>query len=308
MDLSIIIVSWNTRELLAQCLESIYTYPPLGEFEVWVVDNASSHGSAAMVRERFPQVHLIENCENVGFARANNQAIRASTGRYVLLLNSDTIAQPNALARMVAFMGAHPEAGIVGAYILNPDGSPQYCFGKFPTLISESAFAWGLNTHSPFSARFAPRLGFRDDFVATDWVVGAALMVRREVLERVGLLDESYFMYSEEIDLAYRVKQAGWQIFVLGAARVVHVGQQSSKQMPGRMKAQLYHSKVLYFQKHHGQAAASLLRWVFGTNILIKCWVYRLTDRTLAALWSETWGYFVGKKNAPPSGQRSANG
>lgn len=326
MDLSISIISLNTRDLLAQCLESVISSLttdhrtlatddraaspwgwrsrsiPVGlTTEIFVVDNASADGSAAMVRERFPQVHLIENCENVGFARANNQAIRASGGRNILLLNSDTLAQPDALARMVTFMDAHPEAGIIGAYILNTDGSPQYCFGKFPTLVSEIAFAWGLDAHFPFSLHFAPPLGFKDDFVVTDWVVGAALMVRREVFEQVGLLDESYFMYSEEIDLAYRVKQAGWRSFVLRAAHVVHLGQQSSKQMPGRMKAQLFRSKVLYFQKHHGRVTATLLRWIFDTTILIKCTVYRLTDRARAELWSDTWDHFVGK-NWLPSG------
>jgi len=307
MDLSIIIVSWNTRDLLAQCLESVFKEvsdtstlatahcPPTTE--VFVVDNASADGSAQMVRERFPQVHLIENHENVGFARANNQAIRISTGRYVLLLNSDTLVLPNALAQMVAFMDAHPEAGIVGANVLNVDGTPQFCYGKFPSLIPETFLALGLNTHFPFSLWFHPQVGVDQAFIETDWVAGAALLVRRATLDQVGLLDESYFMYSEEIDLARRVQCAGWHTCVVRDAPIVHLGQQSSKQMPAVMKAQLFRSKVLYFNKHHGRMVGALLRFIFGATVIVKCWTYRALQRTsLAELWSETWRYFESER------------
>src|SRR5947209_7037336 len=129
MDLSIVVVSWNTRDLLAQCLASIFANPPRASFDVWVVDNASQDGSAQFIDEQFPQVHLIRNLQNLGFARANNQGIRASSGRAVLLLNSDTIVQPQALDQMLAFIEAHPEAGVVGAGLVNADGTPQWCYG-----------------------------------------------------------------------------------------------------------------------------------------------------------------------------------
>ena len=310
-DLSVIIVSWNTRDLLAQCLESVVRQqsPDLRQqsnsaghlsvvctlsSDVWVVDNASSDGSAAMVRERFPQVRLIENRENVGFARANNQGIRASTGRYVLLLNSDTIVEPDALTRMVEFMDAHPDAGIVGAYIRNPDRSPQYCFGRFPTITSETVFAFGLDLHRPFSARFAPQVGFEEDFIETDWVLGAGLMVRRQALDRVGLFDEDYFMYSEEVDLAYRVKKAGWKVFVLRDARIVHYGGQSAQQMAARMKAELFKSKVKFFRKHYGGVNAALLQGVLLASVLVKQLAYLIMGRgAKSALWAATRRYLA---------------
>lgn len=293
MDLSIIVVSWNTRQLLAQCLTSIYANAPDCEFETWVVDNASSDDTAAMVRSQFPQVNLLENRENLGFARANNQAIHESTGRYVLLLNSDTIVRPGALQTMHAFMLEHPEAGIVGAFILNADGTPQVCSGKFPTLISEAASSWGLDSRFPFGRRSAHSLNSSAGWFETDWVLGAALMVRREVIDRIGGLDEQYFMYSEEVDLAYRAKKHGWRTYVLTTAQIIHLGQQSSRQVPAAMKAQLFRSKVLYFQKHHGRFAASLLQLVFASSMLAKCWVYRGQRKSgLSQMWSSTWKYF----------------
>lgn len=293
MDLSIIIVSWNTHDLLAQCIESIYAYPPDCEFEVWVVDNASTDGSATMVRERFPQVRLIENRENVGFARANNQAIRESAGKYILLLNSDTIVQLGALQNMVAFMEGHSEAGIVGAYLLNLDGTPQPCFGNFPTILSETVFAWGLDSRLPFSLwsrSWSPFEKYRE----TDWVQGAALMIRRDVVSQAGGMDESYFMYSEEIDLAYRAKQTGWRIYVLRTAPVIHLGQQSTAQIPVRMKVELFRSKGRYFKKHRGAASAWLLRFVFASSILARRVFYGLTgNQSQRELWTQAWQQFV---------------
>ncbi len=341
--LSVIIVSWNTRDLLAQCLESVFrsqysefsgqlqlnTEHCLLNTEVFVVDNASSDGSAAMVRERFPQVRLIENRENVGFARANNQAIRESAGQYVLLLNSDTIVQPGALQNMVAFMQAHAEAGIVGAYLLNRDGTPQSCFGNFPTVLSETVFAWGLDSHLPFSRWVHPQVFLEDspengllreplarsatgeppvqhfhrnagerkfmkNYQETDWVQGAALMIRRDVLRQVGGMDESYFMYSEEIDLAYRVKQAGWRNYVLKTAPVIHLGQQSAIQMPARMKVELFRSKKKYFKKYRGAFSALFLECVFASSILAKRVFYGLTgNRSQSELWTQAWRHYV---------------
>ena len=294
MDLSIIIISWNTRGLLKQCLDSVLVNPPLGEYEIFVVDNASSDGSVAMVRECFPEVHLIENRENVGFARANNQAIRASSGEYILLLNSDTIIQPGALQNMLAFMTMHSQPGIVGGYILNPDRTPQVCSGHFPTLVSEAVSSWGLDSRLPFSVWFTPHSDSSAEWVETDWVLGAALMTRREVLDQVGGLDEEYFMYSEEIDLAYRVKNKGWRNYVLQTAPIIHLGHQSTDQAPARMKAELFRSKIRYFQKHKGAISALLLGFIFASSILAKRWFYWLTgSRAQSELWAKTWCQFA---------------
>lgn len=306
-NLDIAIVSWNTRDVLANCLQSVYTTARGVSCQVIVVDNASSDGSPQMVRERFPQARLIENRENVGFARANNQAIAASDSEFVLLLNSDTLVQPNALKLLVAFMCYESSAGVVGAYVLNPDSTLQASFGKFPTLASESIKAWGLEARQPFVRWFGPAQPFSAESVETDWVIGAAMMLRREAVNQVGLLDENYFMYSEEIDLAYRIKKAGWQNFVVRDARIIHLGGQSTRRMPASMKAELFRSKTRYFEKHHGRMAAAWVRTMFATSTLAKQWGYRLKGNyAQSQLWSETWDYISGKKAR--SEMRRANG
>lgn len=296
MDLSIIIVNWNTCNLVVQCLDSIARHPPAREFETFVVDNASADASAAAIRTRFPSVRLIENTENLGFARANNQAIAQCTGRYVLLLNSDTIVQPNALSRMVSFMEAHPDAGIVGANLLNGDGSPQPCFGRFPTLVSESAFACGLDAHVPFLASYDSVVHSHCEFFQTGWVLGASMLVRRAALDCVGSLDDGYFMYSEEIDLAYRIARAGWKSYVLSSARIVHLGAQSTLQMPALNKAHLLRSKQRYFEKFYGKAASGLIGFVFAASIIAKRCAYSLSgDKQRGVLWADTWKYFTSR-------------
>ena len=316
MDLSIIIVSWNTRDLLAQCLDSVVSSQIpvdrqdsnlttddraaslrdcLLSTEIFVVDNASSDGSAAMVRQRFPQVRLIENRENVGFARANNQAISRCLGRYVLLLNSDTIVHQESLARMVRFMDSTPNAGIVGALLLRPTGTPQRCFGRFPTILSEAVFAFGLNTYWPFSAWLELGHNLATESRVTDWVLGAAMMVRHKVLEQVGLLDEDYYIFSEEIDLAYRVKRAGWDNHVLATAHITHLGGQSAKQVLGSMIAELFKSKVKYFRKHHGRMSAFFLDLIFIVSMLSRRILYIIKpDATKSSLWSSVWRDYIG--------------
>jgi GT2 family glycosyltransferase len=305
MDLSIIIANWNTRDLLQQCLTSLYANLPGVKFEILVVDNASGDGSPAMVRECFPQVRLFENSRNLGFVQANNEAIPQSCGRYVLLLNSDTIVQPKALTHMIEFMDGHPEAGIVGGYILNADGTlQQHSYGKFPTLFSETFFAWGLDSRAPFSRWFAPRLEFSGEYVQTGWVIGAALLIRRDALNQVGLLDAKFLMYSEEVDWCYRVQQAGWKNYVLRAARIVHLGGQSSRQVAALTKAELFHSKVKYFRKHHSRWGALILSWIFGASILGRRWLYRQQGDVLSAnLWAEVWKYFVARESKITRGE-----
>ena len=272
--LSVIIVNWNTRDLLARCLDSVISdHSPITSreplvtdhcsliTETIVVDNASTDGSARMVRERFPQVHLIENRENVGFARANNQAIRQSGGRYVLLLNPDTEVRPGALETLVRFMDAHPEAGAAGARLLNPDGTLQESCHPFPTLGREF---WRL-FHLDALWRFARYDMARWDLETpreVDSVQGACVILRREALDQVGLLDEDYFMYTEEVDLCHRLRQGGWRIYWVPQAVVVHYGGQSTRQMPAEMFLRLYESKLLYFRKRRGPTAARLYKLI----------------------------------------------
>ncbi|MBN1920174.1 MAG: glycosyltransferase family 2 protein, partial [Anaerolineae bacterium] len=251
MNSSIIVVSWNTREMLADCLESIGKYPPEGVFEVWVVDNASTDNSAAMVRERFPWVRLIENGENVGFARANNQALRQASGRYAVLLNSDTQVLPGALQTLVDFLDAHPRAGACGPLLLNADGSLQP--SCHPVLTAGREF-WRLCFLEPLLPRatYPQHRWSQEEAHPVEVIKGACLVLRQEALAQVGLLDEQYFMYTEEMDLCYRLLQAGWENYWVPQARVIHYGEASSKQAAEGMFVALYRSKVQFQRKAFG--------------------------------------------------------
>jgi hypothetical protein len=259
MNLSIIIVNWNTRALLAQCLESIVNVQTFKRLNVqtFVIDNASTDGSAAMVRERFPWVHLIENEENVGFARANNQALARAQRRYVLLLNSDTEVAPGALESMVAFMDAHPEAGACGPRLLNGDGSLQP--SCHPVLTPGREF-WRLMfldriwPHATYDQESWDRRTPRE----VEVIKGACLMLRAEALAQVGVLDERYFIYTEEMDLCHRLRQAGWSLWWVPAAEVVHHGEASTRQKAHAMYVQLYRSKAQFHRKFGGERRA---RW-----------------------------------------------
>jgi GT2 family glycosyltransferase len=223
------------------------------------VDNGSTDGSAAMVRKRFPWVRLIENRENLGFAAANNQAIRESEGRTVLLLNSDTELRSGALETLLAFMEDHPWAGGCGARLLNADGSLQP--SCHPMLTPWREF-WRLV--------FLDRLYRVATYDMSNWdstrprevevIKGACLLLRREALDQVGLLDESYFMYTEEMDLCYRLLQAGWKLYWVPQAQVVHHGEASTGQLADEMYVQLYRSKVQFYRKTGGEGLASLFK------------------------------------------------
>jgi len=249
INLSVVIVSWNTRELLARCLDSVC--PVTQDREVLVVDNCSADGSAEMVRFRFPGVQLVTNGENLGFARASNQGIRQSRGQYILLLNSDTEVYPGALDVMVRFMDEHPQAGGCGPMLLNPDGSLQP--SCHPMLTPEREL-WRL--------LFLDRLFRRATYAQERWnpalphpvdvIKGACFLLRRSALDQVGLLDETYFMYTEEMDLCYRLLQAGWQLWWVPQAAVLHRGEASSSQMAEAMYVQLYRSKVQFHRKFGG--------------------------------------------------------
>lgn len=272
MDLSIIVVNWNTRGLLAECLQSVYDTVEGLAFEVLVVDNASTDGSAAMVRERFPHVRLIENGDNVGFSRANNQAIRESAGRYVLLLNSDARLVGDAARQMLGLMDRRDDAGIGGAHLVSPGGHRQLAYGPLPTLASEVFSLFGLDKRGPATIR---RGNPGRPFVETGWVTGACLMARRRTLDEVGLLDETYFMFSEEIDLCHRVGAAGWKTIHLPTALAIHVGGASTGPTPERM-LRIYRGKLQYFAKHHSALARRALLGAIWLSAVTKALAYTL--------------------------------
>lgn len=271
MDLSIIIVSWNVYEELAACLHSIRaasddTYTQ----ESIIIDNASTDGTPARIRRDFPWARLIEPGGNIGFARGNNLGIDAASGRYLLFLNPDTEVVGDALFRLTAYLDQNPGVGVVGPRLLNPDGSVQSSRRRFPTF-------WTAVFESTWLEPFAPRRvldryyvrDIPDDAICeVDWVQGAAFAVRREVVEQVGAFDESFFMYSEELDWQKRIKLAGWRIVSLPAAQVIHHGGRSSDQVVARRHIYFQTSKVHYFSKHHGPLLGSLVRLVLLANYL----------------------------------------
>lgn len=260
IDVSVIVVSWNTRELLAQCLASVRAEAETVSLEAIVVDNHSEDGSPAMVRERFPEVRLLENEDNLGFVGGNNRALPLAEGRYLLLLNSDATLVPGATAALVHFMDAHPEAGIVGPRISNPDGSLQSSYMDFPTLWRE--FQLLTKLHVVLGRPYAPSHGPDEsrEIHEADWVSGAGLMIRREAANQVGGLDPDYFMFSEEVDWCWRVRQAGWRNYYLPEAEVRHWGGQSTAHVSLQRRAMIYRSKWLFFYKHRGRVYAGVFR------------------------------------------------
>jgi N-acetylglucosaminyl-diphospho-decaprenol L-rhamnosyltransferase len=269
-DLSVIIVNWNVRDLLRRCLHSILANLPACQLEIIVVDNGSTDGSPEMVRTEFPQVHLMANPDNRGFTAANNQGLAVARGRYVLLLNPDTEVVGDALETLVAFADAHPDVGVVGPQLLNPDGTVQSSRRRFPTLATALLESTWLQPYAPrrLLARYYVLDRPDDEVQDVDWVTGAALMARREAVEQVGPLDEGFFMYSEELDWCRRFRAAGWRVVYLPTARVIHHEGKSSEQVLPARHIHFQTSKIRYFRKYHGPAAAEVLRLVLLSNYL----------------------------------------
>jgi len=291
LDLSVIIVNWNTAEALAECLRAViadFRLPisdsRLGNqqsaIEIIVVDNGSTDGSAARVRRDFPQVTLIANSQNVGFATASNQGLRLARGRYLLLLNPDTVPRPGALAALVAFMDTHPEAGIAGPRLLYPDGSLQPSGHPAPTLLSElqDVLAWYRLTGRP---RFWRSGRDYSQIEEVGIVSGACLLIRRETVQEIGLLDAGFFMYYEDADWCLRARQHDWKVYYVPQAKVVHYLALSSEQQPEpRLVEAYFHSRMRYFRKHH----SPLSLWVLRGALLITS-LTKLIVLGLAGLW-----------------------
>ncbi len=302
IDISIIIVNWNTRDILRDCLASVYAQTQGIEFEVIVIDNASSDGSVEMVKFEFPQVILIENTDNKGFAAANNQGMRIANGRYVLLLNSDTLILDSAIQKTLNFAECHPSAAVVGCRVLNPDRSLQPTCFMFPSVLNlflSATYLYKLFPKSRFLGREQMTWWGRDDVRSVDVVTGCFMLVRQEAIQQVGLMDEDYFMYAEETDWCYRFKQAGWQNLFYPDAQIIHLGGQSSKQVRVEMLIQLRRAILQFMQKNYGCAhyllGKLLILLFFAVRIPVWFVVSLLPSKRLKAM-DMTKAYWLGSR------------
>lgn len=277
--LSIVITSWNTRELLRELLQSLRDFAPGRPYEVLVVDNASSDGSARMVQEDFPEVVLLGNTENLGYARANNQGIQSARGSYVLLLGSDTRLIARTFDVMIDFLEQEPSVGAVGCRLLNPDRTPQISCRRFPTLRDAVVTYCSLHLLAPgYTMR-----GFRfDKTQPVDQPAATCFMMRREVLDTIGGFDERYTILYSDVDLCRRIHAAGWSIYYLADAEIVHYGSRSTSQATPEIRLEMYRNIIDYYTKSAGPIA----RWVLWPILQIRL---LLVTRSLMALRLSTY-------------------
>ena len=276
MDLSIIIVNWNTREMLRDCLQSVFDTAADITFDVWVVDNGSSDDSQQMVRDAFPQVELIANQDNKGFAGANNQALSRAKGRHVLLLNSDTLVHGDVLSASVRYLDDNPDVGAMGCRVLNTDGTLQITGSQVPSLLNLSLQATGLNRlPGGFFDRFQMVRWDRRDARDLDVIFGGYLMVRRSVIEQVGLLDDAFFFYGEETDWCFRIAKGGWRLVLAPVGEITHFGGGSVKKLNHKRNIMLSEGTIRFHRKHYG--------WWGGAA----CWVLLgFFNLSRAIIWS----------------------
>lgn len=271
---SVILVNYNVRDLLDRALRSLYeTSEPLLH-EIWVVDNASTDGSVEFLQNHWPQVHIVSNQENCGYGRANNQAMAQADAEYFLILNPDTVVQRGALQEMVDFMESRPQAGVCGPKIVSPEGRfrPE-CRRGFPTPLAAFSRLFGLTTLLPRSRLFGKYyLTYLDPDYETqvDALSGACMMVRRETAQSVGPFDEDYFLYGEDIDWCWRMKQAGWEVWYIPRACVVHVKGASMRRSSSRLDRFFFDAMRIFIRKHLRDKYPPPLLWLLNTGIRLR--------------------------------------
>lgn len=271
MDISIIIVNWNTKDLLLECLASIFETVKKMSFEVWLVDNASVDGSVESAKNKYPDINVIQNERNLGFAAANNLAFKQMKGSYALLLNTDATLIDSAAEELFNFMEANPKVGIACGQLLNTDGSKQNSIANFPSLLSLLCNETFLRILLP--NKFPSKRREYNTPIEVDSCIGACMIVRKEAMDEVGIFDERYFFYLEETDWAYRMKQAGWGVFFVPLARIFHAQGKSVGKSVNK-KIMFYRSRYIFFRK-----------WQRGTYYIIYFAVFmRLIANTFLTL------------------------
>jgi GT2 family glycosyltransferase len=284
LEASIVIVNWNAKPYLLGCLQSLAAEGSGIRSEIIVVDNASSDDSAEAVARDFPAVILVRNQSNLGFARASNVGIARASGRYVFLVNSDIIVYPGAIGAMTAFMDARPRVGMAGPRVLNGDGSLQHSCRNFPGIVASTSNAFALHRLFPGSARLAGELMLHwehDRERSVDAISGCFCAVRAEALRQVGVLDEEFFLYGEDLDWCTRFRAAGWEIRLCPAAEVIHIGGASSAADRPRFAAEMLRSTLKLYRKHYSAPMAAYLQ-----AMAIIYHVVRLVPRSaLYVLW-----------------------
>ncbi|MFC1559535.1 glycosyltransferase family 2 protein [Candidatus Margulisiibacteriota bacterium] len=277
-DLSIIIANHNSKEYLDRCLSSVVKTASDISHEIILVDNASSDGSVKLVREKYPQVKVIENGENLGFSKASNKGIRSAAGKYIMLLNNDVLIKERALKKLVDFLRENSDAGAVGPKLLNIDGTIQHqCRRDFPTPMNAFFYFSGLGRLFPKNKSLNAYLRtYLDDEVvgAVDSLCGASMVVRKEAIKKIGLLDEDYFMYGEDLDWCYRIKKAGWKIYYQPQAEIVHYGGRTSRQNSYKNIYEFHKAMRLFYRKHYAGRRPRLVNW----GVYLGIWLKYLVD------------------------------
>lgn len=288
MKLSVVIVNYNVKHFLEQCLKSVITACEDISSEIFVVDNNSVDGSVAMVKDLFPSVHVIANKENTGFSKANNQAIKRSTGEYVLLLNPDTIVPENCFSKLISFAESKPKLGACGVKMVDGQGTylPESKRG-LPT--PEVAFykMIGLNKLFPKSKKFGKyHLGFlnKDENHKVDILAGAFMLMRKKALDQVGLLDETFFMYGEDIDLSYRITKGGWENYYFAETSIIHYKGESTKKLSVNYVKVFYKAMVIFAEKHYSGQNKKLFTFLINSSIYTRAGV-ALISNSIKKLW-----------------------
>ena len=264
-NLSVIMVNMNTRELSLKSLRALFEASSGLDTEVFFVDNGSTDDSIAAVQESFPQVKIVNNSNNLGFSKAVNKVLQICQGEYIFMINPDAFVLPDTLPRLVEFMDSKPDAAWVSSNIFCPDGRPQDCCSCFPTLTRQFFQLSGLKKLVPsrFIDRYSLSVGNDKEPVEVDWTIGPSVLVRRTAVSEIGLFDEDFFMYGEDMDICYRLKKAGWKVYIVPEVTTYHIGNPGDELRWGAFKEVLVQDAThLFFLKHYGLIKATILRFI----------------------------------------------